>query len=133
MLAQVTTPHYGTARLVNQNELELERFVDGDTILPFYRIPLTAEHLAAWVVKTLDGCTCKRLVVADGCTPGVKRATRKDAALVYYYVTDTSSVTFIRGGKAHVVSFAWFGDHLEKAEDFLLFITGLVCDTPEPV
>ncbi len=80
-----TETRYGMARIVDSNQLEFERYESSDTILPFYRLPLTGEHLAAWAVSALRkaGCTCKRSVVS---TAGVKRATRKDGQLVYYFV-----------------------------------------------
>ncbi len=121
------TPSYGTARIVNQNELELERYVDSDVILPFYRIPLTGEHLASWVVGELlqQGCRCKRLV--NSSSAGVRRATRKDSGLVYYSVGD-ASVTVIRNGNERVMAFSSLKDR--DMEDFTRYVADLLCDDP---
>ena len=129
-----TETRYGMACIVEStNELEFERYIDtpSDTILPFYRIPLTGEHLAAWAVDALRivGCTCKRLIVPN-ISPGVRRATRKDSQLVYFIV-DTASVTLIRQGKEWVVSFSKLSPSDES--DFIHFITDLICDeSPRP-
>ncbi len=127
-MTHVYTEQYGTARLVNRNELELERYVDAaDTILPFYRIPLTGEHLAAWVVNTMlqEGRTCKRLV--NGITAGVRRATRKDSKLVYYCIAEANSaVIIIREGKERTMTFEGLKDNQADEEHFILYITGLI-------
>ena len=142
----VTTQNYGTVRIVLNsnnnscsNELELERFADADTILPFYRIPLTGEHLAEWAVNALrteEGCTCKRLVVANGITAGVRRATRKNSKLVYYYnnhpCEDSSSssnppsATIIRNGKEQILTFDELKADPDKEEKFILYVTSLI-------
>ena len=128
-----SSQQYGTARIVmtdrNSYELELERFVDSDdTILPFYRIPLTGEHLAAWMVGRLgEGFRCKRLILTSARTmASVRRATRKDSGLLYYYV-EAVSVTVVHSGKERVVTFALESD---EEEDFIVFITDLLCDDP---
>ena len=154
-----TQQQYGTVRIVissssssdkNKNkknhycELELERFVDSDdTILPFYRIPLTGEHLAAWVVNNYhhnsssssEGqggvCRCKRLIISASAHPtmaSLRRATRKDVGLMYYYV-EAVSVTVVCAGKERVVTFEL---DMDEEEDFIHFVTDLLlpCDNP---
>jgi hypothetical protein len=116
---------YGTARLVNESELELERYVDcSDTIVPFFRVPLTGEHLAAWAVRGLreSGCRCRRLV-KGGSTLGAKRVTRSDQGMVYYS-TDGLSATLIRGGKERALSFAF--DSKDSEAEFIHFIAELM-------
>lgn len=128
-MATVVTQNYGLARLVNRNELELERFdssTDDDAaVLPFYRIPLTGEHLAAWAVNALRlaGCTCKRLT-SGVITAGVRRATRKDPTLVYYCSTGSDSATIVREGRERVLTFEF--DARADEEDFILYITGFL-------
>ena len=139
----VTTQNYGTVSIVLNsnnnscsNELELERFADADTILPFYRIPLTGEHLAEWAVNALrmeEGCTCKRLVVANGITSGVRRATRKDSKLVYYCYHSCEedsgsppSATIIRNGKEKILTFDELKADPDKEEKFILYVTSLI-------
>ena len=124
-----TDTRYGMACIVvESNELEFERYLDtaSDTILPFYRIPLTGEHLAAWAVDALRkvGCTCKRLVIAN-MSAGVRRATRRDSQLVYFFV-DTASVTLIRQGREWSVTFDKLNPNDES--DFIHFIADLICD-----
>jgi hypothetical protein len=125
-----TETRYGMARIVAEsNELEFERYEDAsDVILPFYRLPLTGEHLAAWASSVLRnaGCTCKRLAIST-VSSGVKRATRKDAQLVYYNV-DTDSVTLVRQGREWTVSFHQLSPSDEIA--IIHFITDLVCEDP---
>jgi hypothetical protein len=125
----MTETCFGHAKIVNQHELELERYVDSsDTILPFYRVPLTGEHLAAWTVHGLreTGCRCRRLV--GGNTTGAKRVTRSDHKMVYYS-TDALSVTLIRGGQEHAITFAF--ESKEAEADFIYFIAELMCDAAE--
>jgi hypothetical protein len=117
---------YGLARMVNECELELERYVDSfDAILPFFRVRLTGEHLAAWLVHRLlaDGCRCRRLV--GGTSTGAKRVTRRDHSMVYYS-TDALSVTLIRGGAERAQSFAF--ESKESEADFVLFVVELLRD-----
>ncbi len=118
---------YGLTQLVNHNELELERFVDqSDTILPYFRIRLTGEHLAAWTVRRLRaaGYRCRRLV---GDTRSARRATQTDGRLVFYS-SDDLSATLIRSGREQTVTFDKF--ETPQAEDsFIHFITELMCDT----
>jgi hypothetical protein len=122
----MTETPFGTARIV-ENEIEFERFVDreSDTILPFYRLPLTGEHLAAWAVRALrqSGCRCKRIGTV---TAAAKRSTREDSNLVYYVVYSTSA-TLIRGGKEQGLT---FNLSEEETGGFIHFITDLICDTP---
>jgi hypothetical protein len=120
----MTETRYGTAHIV-ANELELERFVDeSDTILPFYRIPLTGEYLAAWAVRALreKGCRCKRLAVV---TTASKRATRADKELVYYIVAPMDA-TLVRGGLEIALSLKF--TTREEESNFISFITDLMCD-----
>ncbi len=143
MTSSSFTQQYGTARIVvsdnkNHCELELERFVDSDdTILPFYRIPLTGEHLAAWVVNNYHSegqggvCRCKRLIISASAHPtmaSLRRATRKDVGLMYYYV-EAVSVTVVCAGKERVVTFEL---EMDEEEDFIHFVTDLLllCDNP---
>jgi hypothetical protein len=124
----MTETRYGAALIIG-NELELERYVDSDdTILPFYRIPLTGEFLAAWAVHRLRqmGCRCKRLAAESSATVA-KRATRADKDLVYYSAAATEA-RLIRAGKACVLTLE-FGKK-EEEEDFIRFITDLICDSP---
>lgn len=121
-----TETRYGMARIVDSNQLEFERYESSDTILPFYRIPLTGEHLAAWAVSAMRkvGCTCKRLAIST-VSSGVRRATRKDSQLVYYSV-DPASVALVRQGREWTVSFHKLSSSDES--DFIHFITDLICD-----
>jgi hypothetical protein len=123
------THRYGSACILHDsNELELERYVDdSDTILPFYRIPLTGEHLAAWEVSRLEGqgLTCKRLAT-DTVTPGVRRATRRNSQLVYYTVAQ-SSVTLVRQGEESLITLLELKD---REQDFILHTIDLICDVP---
>ncbi len=122
----MTETRYGVAKIIG-NELELERYVDDDTILPFYRIPLTGEFIAAWAVHRLrqtGGCRCKRL---ESSVTVAKRATRSDKDLVYYTANATEA-RLIRAGKACVLTLD-FSDK-EEEEDFIRFITDLICDSP---
>ena len=125
-----TETRYGMARIVAEsNELEFERYEDAsDVILPFYRLPLTGEHLAAWAARALrnTGCTCKRLAIST-VTPGVRRATRKDARLVYYNV-GADSVTLVRHGGEWTVSLHKLSPSDES--DLIHFITDLICEDP---
>lgn len=122
----MTETLFGTARIVG-NEIEFERFVDreSDTILPYYRILLTGEHLAAWAVRTLrqSGCRCKRIGMV---TNAAKRSTREDSDLVYYVVHPTSA-TLIRGGRVQESTFDLSGT---DTDNFIHFITDLICDIP---
>ena len=125
----MTETCFGHTKIVNHSELELERYVDSsDTILPFYRVPLTGEHLAAWTVHGLreKGCQCRRLVGSN--TTGAKRVTRSDHKMVYYS-TDALSVTLIRGGQEHAITFAF--ESKEAEADFIYFIAELMCDAAE--
>jgi hypothetical protein len=123
----MTETRYGAATIIG-NELELERYVDNDddTILPFYRIPLTGEFIAAWAVHRLrqSGCRCKRL---ESSATVAKRATRSDKDLVYFTANATEA-RLIRAGKACVVTLE-FSDR-EEEEDFIRFVTDLICDSP---
>jgi hypothetical protein len=122
----MTETCYGLALLVNHNQLELERFVDSsDTILPYFRVPLTGEHLAAWAVHGLreTGCRCRRLM---GDVKGAKRVTRSDHKIVYYF-SDAVSATLIRGGGEHVIRFGEF-ESTEAEAEFICFIAELMCD-----
>ena len=122
----MTDTQFGSARIVG-NEIEFERFVDreSDTILPFYRLPLTGEHLAAWVVRGLrqSGCRCKRI---GAVTAAAKRSTRGDSNRVYYVVCSTSA-TLIRSGKEQGLTFDLSE---EEIGGFIRFIADLICDTP---
>ena len=124
---------YGAASIIigseSSAELELERFYDAstDTILPFYRLPLTNEHLAAWAADALRkaGCTCKRLVLSE-VSAGVRRATRKDQALVYYFLPNPFSVTLVRQGREWTVEYGRLGPRDES--DFIHFVIDLIGD-----
>ena len=122
----MTDTQFGSARIVG-NEIEFERFIDreSDTILPFYRLPLTGEHLAAWSVRALrqSGCRCKRIGTV---TTAAKRSTRQDSDLVYY-VVHPSAATLIRSGKEQSLTFELGGE--EETGSFVRFITDLICDT----
>jgi hypothetical protein len=120
----MTETRYGAATIIG-NELELERYVDDDTIIPFYRIPLTGEFIAAWAVHRLGqtGCRCKRL---ESSATVAKRATRSDKDLVYYTANATEA-RLIRAGKACVLTLE-FSD--KEEEDFIRFIADLICDSP---
>jgi hypothetical protein len=124
----MTETRYGLAQLVDHNELELERFVDSfDTILPYFRVRLSGEHLAAWAVHGLretGGCRCRRLV---GDAHGARRVTQNDHKLVFYS-SDGLSATLIRGGREHVITFDGFESAEAKAE-FIFFIAELMADT----
>ena len=116
---------YGLARMINGNELELERFVDAsDTILPFYRVPLNGEHLAAWNVRALRerGWTCRRLVGRD--TKAAKRSSRSNSRLLFYF-TDDVSATLVSAGVERVVTFVL---GVSETHDFIHFITDLMWD-----
>ena len=121
----MTETRYGAATIIG-NELELERYVDDDTILPYYRISLTGEFIAAWAVHRLGqtGCRCKRL---ESSATVAKRATRSDKDLVYYTANATEA-RLIRAGKACALTLD-FSDK-EEEEDFIRFITDLICDSP---
>jgi hypothetical protein len=122
----MTETRYGAAMIIG-NELELERYVDDeDTILPFYRIPLTGEFLAAWAVHRLreTGCRCKRLTAESSATVA-KRATRADKDLVYYSA-DATEARLIRAGKACVLTLEF--NKKEEEEDFIHFIADLICE-----
>ena len=117
---------FGASRVIG-NEIEFERFVDreSDTILPFYRLQLTGEYLAAWAVRALQqsGCRCKRI---GAVTAAAKRATRQDSDLVYY-VVHAASATLVRSGKEQALTFDLRG---EEGAGFVRFITDLMCDIP---
>lgn len=122
----MTETRYGTAHIVG-NELELERFVDeSDIILPFYRVPLTGEYLAAWAVRVLreKGCRCKRLAAV---TTATQRATRTDKYLVYYIVAPLGA-TLVHGGEEIALSLNFKTQGEE--DDFITFIADLMCDSP---
>ena len=138
-----TTTQYGTAQIVvvdnnnnnttNSYSLELERFMDSDdNILPFYRIPLTGEHLAAWTVnnKRSEGCRCKRLTTTSNhrAMASIRRATQKDGGLVCYHVESSSSdsMTIVSAGKASVVKYGILTP--QEQDSFIHYITGLLCD-----
>ena len=121
----MTDTRYGLARIINGSELELERYVDAsDTILPFFRIPLSGEHLAAWTVRELrgSGWTCRRLVGRD--TKAAKRSSRNNSKLLFYF-TDNASVTLVSEGKERVVTFALGAS---ETHDFIRFIADLMWD-----
>ena len=139
MTTTTDTAQYGTAQIVVADSdtttysLELERFVDSDdNILPFYRIPLTGEHLAAWAVNSsLKGCRCKRLTTTTSdhrAMAGIRRATRKDDGLVYYYYhhMESDSVTLVRAGKESVLKYGILTP--QEQENFIHYITGLLCN-----
>ena len=85
-------------------------------------------HEVAWTVHGLreKGCQCRRLV--GGNTTGAKRVTRSDHKMVYYS-TDALSVTLIRGGHEHAITFAF--ESKEAEADFIYFIAELMCDAAE--
>jgi hypothetical protein len=117
---------FGASRVIG-NEIEFERFVDreSDTILPFYRLQLTGEYLAAWAVRALrqSGCRCKRIGMV---TTATKRVTRQDSDLVYY-VVHAASATLVRSGKEQELTFDL---NRGEAESFIHFIADLMCDIP---
>ena len=123
----MTETPYGLTRLVNHNELELERFVDAhDTILPFFRVRLTGEHLAAWAVHGLreEGCRCRRLT---GSAAVARRATRGDSQLVFY-TTEGVTATIMRRGQEQALRFDTF-ETPEQEADFIRFIAELMCES----